>query len=72
MGDLDLLGYLEPLGDYDAIFPNTTTMDIGGLTLRIIGLDDLIQIKEYLQRPKDRDSLLQLRAIKRIQSERAE
>ncbi len=68
-GDLDLLGYLEPLGDYDAISLNATAMDIGGVVLRVISLDDLIRIKEYLQRPKDRDSLFQLRAIKRLQSE---
>jgi hypothetical protein len=32
----------------------------------IIGLDDLIQIKRYIGRPKDRESLLQLEAIKRL------
>jgi hypothetical protein len=37
-GDLDLLGYLEPLGDYDAIIKNATTIDIGGLTLNLISL----------------------------------
>jgi hypothetical protein len=68
-GPLDLLGYLEPLGDYDAILTNSSSMDVGGLVLRIIDLDDLIKIKEHLQRPKDRESILQLHAIKRVRSE---
>jgi len=71
-GDLDLLGYVEPLGDYEAISPNAEIMDVGGISLKIIGLDDLIRIKEYIRRPKDQDSLFQLRAIKKIRSERNE
>ena len=68
-GDLDLLGYLEPLGDFDAISTNAESMDVGGFNVKIIGLDDLIKIKEYIRRPKDQESLFQLRAIKKIRSE---
>jgi hypothetical protein len=32
----------------------------------VIGLDDLIRIKRHLGRPNDRESLLQLEAIKRL------
>jgi hypothetical protein len=39
---------------------------MGGQPVQIIGLDDLIRIKRYLARPKDRESLLQLEAIKRL------
>ena len=39
------------------------------LTVKLIHIDDLITIKQYLQRPKDRDSLMHLLAIKKIQSE---
>jgi hypothetical protein len=64
-----MLGYLETLGDYDAIAGRSTRMRIDDLTIRIISLDDLIKIREYLQRPKDRESLLQLIAIRKIRSE---
>jgi hypothetical protein len=72
LGDLDLLGYVEPLGDFDAISANAEIMEVGGLSLRIISLADLIRIKEYIRRPKDQDSLFQLRAIQKIRSERNE
>lgn len=45
MGPLDLLGWVEPLGGYEALLPACETYAIGNLTLRTIGLDDLIRIK---------------------------
>lgn len=68
-GDLDLLGFLEPLGDYEALSTKAVTVPVAGLDLKVIHIDDLIAIKQYLQRPKDRDSLMHLLAIKKIQSE---
>ena len=44
-------------------------MIIGGRSTRVIGLDDLIRIKRYFGRPKDRESLLQLEAIKRLREQ---
>jgi len=69
LGDLDLLGFLEPLGDYDAVVKNAQAVAIGETTVNVISLDDLIKIKEFIRRPKDQESLFQLRAIKKIQTE---
>jgi hypothetical protein len=66
LGPLDLLGWVEPLGDYGAVAKHDTTIDLQGLKLLVISLDDLIRIKEYIRRPKDRESLMQLQAIKRL------
>ena len=64
LGDVDFLGWLEPLGDYDAIVSRAVTYDIGDLHLKTISLDDLIRIKEHINRPKDRAAARQLRAIR--------
>jgi len=66
---LELLGFLEPLGDYEVISKRALTIRVGEIDLKVIHIDDLIAIKQYLQRPKDRDSLMHLLAIKKIQSE---
>ncbi|MBI1962496.1 MAG: hypothetical protein HYS37_03895 [Candidatus Rokubacteria bacterium] len=66
---LDFLGYLEPLGTYEDLLPHVETLSIGGRPTQVIGLDDLIRIKRYLGRPKDRESLLQLEAIKRLREQ---
>jgi hypothetical protein len=66
---LDLLGYLEPIGTYNELLPHAEIMSIGGRATHVIGLEDLIRIKRYLGRPKDRESLLQLEAIKRLREQ---
>jgi predicted nucleotidyltransferase len=66
---LDFLGHLEPIGTYEDVLTHAETMMIGGRQTRVIGLDDLIRIKRHLGRPKDRASLLQLEAIKRLREQ---
>ena len=66
---LDLLSYLEPVGTFDELLPRTDVVSIGGRPTRVIGLDDLIRIKRYIGRPKDRESLLHLEAIKRLREQ---
>lgn len=66
---LDFLAYLDPVGTYDDLFPGSDTLEMSGRAVRVIGLEDLIRIKRHLGRPKDRESLLQLEAIKRLREE---
>jgi predicted nucleotidyltransferase len=68
-GDLDLLGYVEPLGNFESIDKRATTERLGSLNLRVIDLEDLIKVKEHIRRSKDQDSLFQLYAIRRIRGE---
>ncbi|HEX5472976.1 MAG TPA: hypothetical protein VFW73_13875 [Lacipirellulaceae bacterium] len=68
-GPLDLLGWVEPIGNYEDLFSRYETYELRGQPLGTIGLGDLIRIKEHLGRTKDRDSLLQLLAIQRIRNE---
>jgi predicted nucleotidyltransferase len=56
----------SPIGTYEDLLPRTETIPIGGHPTRMIGLEDLIRIKRHINRPKDRESLLQLEAIKRL------
>jgi hypothetical protein len=72
LGPLDLLGWVEPLGTYDSLIPRSETYTVGTATLRTIGLEDLIRIKQHLGRAKDRESLLQLMAIRSLRKQQAE
>jgi predicted nucleotidyltransferase len=67
--DLDMLGWVEPIGNYDELLKNCQTYPIGPLSVKVISLDDLIRIKQHIKRSKDIDSLYQLLAIKRIREE---
>ena len=66
---LDFLGYLEPIVTYEDLLPHEEAVSIGGRPTQMIGLDDLIRIKRYLGRPRDRESLLQLEAIQRLREQ---
>ncbi len=66
VGDLDLIGQVEPLGGYEELSRTAETIRVGGINLKVISVDDLIRVKEYLGRPKDGDSLRNLLAIKRV------
>ncbi len=69
MGKLDLLGYVEPIGGFEDLLKKAEAYHLGDLSVQVIDLDDLIRIKEHIGRSKDRDSLFQLYAIKRIRGE---
>ena len=69
LGSLDLLGWIDPLGGYDAVIKNAETYPVGDIELKVIGLADLIRVKEHIGRAKDRDSLWQLLAIQRLRRE---
>jgi predicted nucleotidyltransferase len=69
LGPLDLLGWLEPVGTYDDLAPKAEYYPVGEITLRTIGLNDLIRIKQHIGRPKDRESLVQLMAIHKLRDE---
>lgn len=68
--DLDVLGYVEPIGDFDAVAKGAEEYPIAGGPVRTIGLDDLIKVKSTIKRFKDGESMYQLLAIKRIRDER--
>jgi hypothetical protein len=69
IGDLHSLGCVEPLGGFDEIASRATPENLAGIEVLVIDLDDLIRIKQHINRPKDRELLFQLLAIKRIREE---
>lgn len=50
IGDLVLLGYVEPLGGYEELRKHATVERPDDLEVHVISLDDLITIKQHLGR----------------------
>src|SRR4051812_5233665 len=65
-GEFDLLGWVEPFGGYEELIERAEWVDLHGLRVAVIGLDDLITIKQHIRRPKDQAALFQLEAIRRL------
>lgn len=64
LGQLDFLGQITGVGDYAAVSRGAIEVDLGGFRCRVMGLDDLIQAKRALGRPKDLRSAEELEAVR--------
>ncbi len=67
LGYLDCLSEIQGLGGYDEVAKASQTIEIDGLPLRVLTIDALIVAKEAMNRPRDREAIRQLRAIKELE-----
>jgi hypothetical protein len=67
-GDLDVLVDIPDRSGrgmrFDELISRAAVQDVNGRTVRIAAVDDLIASKEWADRPKDRETLPELRALK--------
>ncbi len=65
-GPLDVM--LQPDGSkgYEQLRAGSIEAIVGGIAVRVAGLDDLIRMKKAAGRPKDRSYVEELEAIKRL------
>jgi len=67
IGQLDCLGSVQGLGDYQAVEALSETVDAGGgLHIRVLTIDSLIKARQAMNRPRDKEALLQLEAIRKM------
>ena len=71
VGDLDVLGFVEPIGTYEELDASSEMHEYKNREVRTIGLEDLIRVKEHIRRPKDQDSLFQLYGIRKVRAEQS-
>ena len=64
LGRLDVLPQCQPVGDHARLRAAASTMTFDDGEHAVIGLDDLIAVKEHVARPKDVIVASQLRAIR--------
>ena len=67
-GALDILAQPDGSGGYERLRANAITATVGGVDVRIAGLDDLIAMKKAAGRPKDRIYVEELETIQRLQA----
>jgi Nucleotidyl transferase of unknown function (DUF2204) len=68
---LDCLGEVAGLGDYDAVLKQSVQISTKDGTFRILDIDALIRAKEAMNRPHDRLTVAQLKAIKERRGRRS-
>ncbi|HEU4570272.1 MAG TPA: hypothetical protein VFS07_06855 [Gemmatimonadales bacterium] len=65
-GLLDLFHEVKGVGDYHAAARDALTIDLPAGRVQVLSLDQLIAAKRAAGRPKDREHLIELEALKRL------
>lgn len=63
LGVLDCLGEVKGVGDYDACVKGSVEVEIEDFTMRVLDRETLIQAKEAVGRPKDLQTVAQLKTL---------
>jgi hypothetical protein len=66
-GQLDCLGEVLGVGGYPDVAAQSIPVELSEGVCRILSIDALIEAKEAMGRPRDREAALQLRAIRERQ-----
>jgi hypothetical protein len=64
LGQLDVLSEIAGVGDYSIVEQHTIQVDLEGTPCRVLDLDTLITAKKAMNSPKDRQSAIELEAIR--------
>ena len=67
IGQVDCLASIKGLGDYEDVENLSEIRDLGGgLRISVLTIDSLIKARKAMDRPRDREAVLQLEAIKKL------
>lgn len=61
---IDLLGEMPGLGKYNMLLDHSIEIELFGSVCRVLDIDTLIKSKSKMDRPKDKETVIQLKAIK--------
>jgi hypothetical protein len=68
IGQLDCLASIQGLGDYEDVENLSEIRNLGGgLRIHVLTIDSLIKARKAMNRPRDKEAILQLEAIKKMQ-----
>lgn len=65
-GQLDCLSFLDGLGDYTQAKQESEVIEVEGTKMRVLSLDALVRTKRAMNRPRDKEAISQLEAIKEL------
>jgi predicted nucleotidyltransferase len=66
LGRLDCLSEVQGIGPYEHVKQASQPIEVEGMRLRVLTIDALIAAKEAMHRPRDREALRQLKAIRKL------
>jgi hypothetical protein len=68
IGQLDCVSFIDGLGDYQKVRRTSELVKVQDTKLRVLSLNALIKAKKAMNRPRDKQALVQLEAIKKLKN----
>ncbi len=69
IGQLDCMSLIDGLGDFGEVKRASEIHEVEKMQLSVLSLDALIRAKQAMERPRDREALLQLEAIRKLKEQ---
>jgi hypothetical protein len=66
IGQLDCLSFIDGLGEYSQVKRKSVFIEVEEIKVRVLSLNALIKSKKLMNRPRDKEAVLQLEAIKKL------
>ena len=66
IGQLDCISYVDGVGGFGEVKEASDLIEVENVELRVLNIDALIESKKAMNRPRDREAILQLEAIKKL------
>lgn len=70
VGRLDCLSFIDGVGDYAKVRQAGEVIEVAGMQLRVLGLEGLLEAKRAMGRPRDKEAILQLEAIRKLREKK--
>ncbi len=71
LGPLDCLGHVNGIGNYEQARQMSEPIDTEGVQIHVLTIDALIAAKQAMNRPRDKEAIRQLKAIKELRDKEA-
>jgi len=68
IGQLDCLSFIDGVGDFQQVKKASELVKVEDIRMCVLSLDALITTKKTMNRPRDKEAVLQLEAIKKLKS----
>jgi len=69
IGLLDCLSHIEGIGAYEQVKQAGERIEVEGMQFHVLTINALIAAKEAMNRPRDKEAIQQLKAIKKLRRE---
>jgi hypothetical protein len=70
IGQLDCLSFVDGIGNFEQVKKASRIVKVDNMKIRVLSLDALIEAKNAMKRPRDKEAILQLESIKKLRKKK--